>query len=93
MASALKAGSFDDLADTMTGAIDAAMREEWRDAKNQDLPAGLGEEDRRILFAAIAKGVLRYLHAHRDDLVTQVVADNPGGHSHRLAFDLREKLP
>lgn len=92
MASALKAGSFDDLADSMAGAIDAAMQEEWHAAKGQPLPEGLGREDRRILFAAVAKGVLRYLHAHRADLVSNVVADKPSGHSHQLAFDLREKL-
>lgn len=92
MADALKAGSFDDLADTMAGAIDAAMEEEWQLAKDQPLPAGLGQEDRRILFAAVAKGVLRYLHAHRADLVTDVVSST-GGHSHQMAFDLQEKLP
>lgn len=91
MADALKAGSFNDLADTMTGAIEAAMREEWRDARNQELPGGPGEEDRRILFAAVAKGVLRYLYAHRDDLVTDNEHDDSNGHRHHMAFDLEEK--
>ena len=94
MADALKAGSFDDLADSMAGAIDTAMEEEWLLAKDQPLPEGLGQEDRRILFAAVAKGVLRYLHAHRADLVTNVVSvpGSGGSHSHQLAFDLEEKL-
>ena len=91
MADALKAGSFDDLANSMTGEIEAAMREEWRTAKDQELPGGPGEEDRRILFAAVAKGVLRYLYAHRDDLITNSVNDDSGGHRHKMAFDLQEK--
>lgn len=91
MADALKAGSFDDLANTMTGEIEAAMREEWRAAKDQELPGGPGEEDRRILFAAVAKGVLRYLYAHRDDLITDNERDDSNGHRHHMAFDLREK--
>lgn len=92
MAAPLKAGSFDDLANSMAGAIDAAMRAEWQRAKDQPLPSGVGEEDRQILFAAIAKGVLRYLHDHRADLLTDTVHDSAGGHAHQLAFDLQEKL-
>ena len=88
---ALKAGSFDDLADSMTGLIDAAMQEEWRAAKGEDLPGGPGEEDRRILFAAVARGVLRYLYAHRAELLTNTVHDTSSGHHHQLSFDLQEK--
>ena len=53
----LKAGSIDDLADSMAAAIDAAFDEEWNKA-NPDGPAlgQEGERDRQVLFAAVAKG-------------------------------------
>lgn len=91
MAAKLHAGSYDDAdgADTMAAAIAAAMDEEWQRAKGQPL-GELGREDRRILFAAVAKGVLRYLHAHRGDVATTVEKDHPSGHSHELAFGLED---
>ena len=90
MANALTAGTANDLGDSMAAAIDAAMQEEWQAAHGAPLPGGPGELDRRILFAAVAKGVLRYLHAHRADLVTDVVHDTVDGHGHQLAFDLSD---
>lgn len=90
MANPLTAGTATHLGDSMAAAIDAAMREEWQAAYGTPLPGGAGELDRRILFAAVAKGVLRYLHAHRDDLVTNVVHDTSGGHAHRAGFGLTD---
>lgn len=88
--SAGSSGSQDD--DTMTAYIEAAMQEEWRAARNEELPEA-GAEDRRILFAAVAKGVLRYLYAHRADLLTSHRIDDViGDHRHRADFDLLEKL-
>ena len=43
-----------------------------------------------MLFAAVAKGVLRYLYQHQLFIDTTVDQDTSGGHSHRLAFDLAE---
>ena len=86
MAADLRTGSFDDLAGSLAGAIDDAMQEEWQAAKGEALPGGPGEQDRHILFAAIAKGVLRYLHAHRADLETTKVKDTSSGHRHHLDF-------
>lgn len=88
MADPLRTGRFDDLEGSLAGAIDAAMQEEWQAAKGESLPGGPGEQDRHILFAAIAKGVLRYLHAHRTDLQTDKVEDTASGHRHRLDFDI-----
>ncbi|MGZ5236568.1 MAG: hypothetical protein ACXWCV_09690 [Caldimonas sp.] len=91
MANPLTAGTASDLGDSMAAAIDAAMQEEWQSAYGAPLPGGAGELDRRILFAAVAKGVLRYLYAHRADLVTDVVHDDiTNGHSHQMAFDLSD---
>lgn len=88
MANPLVTGTANDLGDSMAAAIDAAMQEEWNLAYGAPLPGGAGELDRKILFAAVAKGVLRYLHAHQADLVTDVVHDTASGHAHQLAFGL-----
>ena len=74
--------------DTMAWEIEDAMKDEWADVKNYPLPAPLGEEDRRILFVAIARGVLRYLWNHRDEISTTVVNDKVSGHQHTLQFDI-----
>ena len=88
MASALKPGSTSDFAASMAEAMFVAMQKEWQAAHGSPLPGGAGELDRRIMFAAIAQGVLGYLEDHRGDLVTTVVQDASGGHSHTMAFDV-----
>lgn len=94
MADALRAGSYTSNDDgSMAAYIDRAMQDEWYAARGEHLPQQ-GEEDRRILFAAIAKGVLRYLYDHRDDLVSTLMhpEGGVGDHRHDAAFDLVEKL-
>lgn len=96
MAKTLRAGTHASDGDgSMTDLIELAMREEWKAARGEVLPtSGPGVMDRHILFAAVAKGVLRYLHAHRDDLITTLQIDEGiGNHRHEQAFDLVEKLP
>jgi len=95
MAQTLSAGTHDSIDDgTLTAFIGAAMREEWLLARGEVLPDdGPGAQDRRILFAAVAKGVLRYLYEHRGDLVTTLEHLEGLGpdHRHDAAFDLLEK--
>ncbi len=57
---AYKAGTVNDFADSMAKAIEDALKTEWAQVKGEALPS-TGEEDRRLLFVAIAQGVLRYL--------------------------------
>lgn len=93
MANPLRAGNHTSIGnDTMTAYIETAMREQWQLARGEPLPTQ-GAEDRRILFAAIAQGVLRYLYVHRDDLVStlQQAEGIAGDHRHDAAFDLVEK--
>jgi hypothetical protein len=93
MATPLRAGNHTSRNDdTMAAYIEDAMQEEWQAARGEPLPQP-GAEDRRILFAAVAKGVLRYLHEHRDDLIsTRRIADGLNDHRHAADFDLVEKL-
>jgi hypothetical protein len=85
----LKPGSIDDMANSMADRIDKAMQAEWPAAfSGQTLP-DQGKRDRQVMFVAIAKGVLGYLHDNLAALETDVVKDNPAtGHKHHLTFDL-----
>ncbi len=56
----LKPGSFDDFLGSMAAAMEEAFKEEWQNAKSTPL-SETGEDDRKILFAAISKGVVRHL--------------------------------
>lgn len=88
---ALKAGRFHDFANSMAAQMEAAMQEEWRRVHGHSMPHALGAADRRILFAAIARGVLRYLYIHRGDLVTSREYDDMAdGHEHIADFELQD---
>jgi hypothetical protein len=93
----LKAGSVIDIADSMTEMIELAMHEEWARVYPKDsLPDELGRQDRLVLFAAVAKGVLRYLYKHRASIETTPFRFEGEGffeHKHELDFDLVEKEP
>jgi hypothetical protein len=92
----LKAGSAFDLGDSMTDMIEKAMQEEWGLAYPEDsLPGDRGRTDRLVLFAAVAKGVLRYLHKHQLSIETTNphVGGEVANHRHQLSFDLVEKEP
>lgn len=55
----------------LTGAIETAFAAEWQSVRNAALP-GAGGEDRRLLFAAIARGVLGYLKTHERELISRL---------------------
>ena len=89
MANALKAGTADDFASSLASYIDQAMRNEWLAVKGEALPTGdQGADDRRILFAAIAQGVLKFLADHVGDLITTDDSGDAGlsTHHHAMAF-------
>lgn len=68
---ALKPGSVADFANSMAQAIEQAMQEEWQAAKGVPLPSQ-GQGDRRLLFVAVARGMLRYLKAHQDEVLLSI---------------------
>ncbi|OWQ45440.1 hypothetical protein CDL60_19515 [Roseateles noduli] len=90
MADPLKAGQAGDFAGSLADYIDRAMQAEWQAVKHEALPSGaddVGVEDRRILFAAVAQGVLAFLRDNRQNLVT--TDENGGGldpHHHAMNF-------
>ncbi len=84
----LKAGTVanpNEFAASMAQYMEEAMKSEWYAVKGHRLPAGVGEADRKILFAAVAQGVLRYLEDNLTKIATTSV-DGNGQHSHKLTF-------
>lgn len=84
----LKAGTVanpQDFANSMAQYMEEAMKEEWFRVKGEPLHAEVGAQDRRILFAAVAQGVLRYLEDNLATLATTSV-DGDGYHTHTLTF-------
>lgn len=63
----LKAGTMrgTDFAGSMAEAMEKAFEVEWRAVKKSALPTA-GQEDRRLLFIAIAQGVVRHLKENAD---------------------------
>ena len=90
MANALKAGTTGSLQGSLASYIEEAMQKEWLAVKGEQLPGdGQGAEDRRLLFAAIAQGTLRFLYDHRTDLLsTRQLADGSGHHRHTMDISI-----
>jgi len=70
----------DDLAiqDSMVLAIENEMKNVYKTLNGVNLPA-VGEEDRRMLFSAIARGILKYLDDHAGELIKDLTIDHAGG--------------
>jgi hypothetical protein len=78
---ALKAGSVANFQGSLTEAMEQAFASEWFAVKNEELPGG-GEQERKILFAAVAQGLLNYLEANINGSLkveVQVTATNSSG--------------
>ncbi len=73
----LRAGRLADFSDSMAEAIETALQEEWQAAKGTALPT-IGQDDRRLLFVAIARGVLQYLKTHEDEILTNITLVDGG---------------
>lgn len=58
---ALKPGSVSDFSNSMAAAMEQAFQTEWNASK--DIPLGEDDGDRKILFAAIAQGVVNHLQS------------------------------
>jgi hypothetical protein len=59
----------------MAAAIENAFRDEQLARKGTELP-DTSKEERRMLFAAIARGVLGYLHDNQSDLKIHIGSDH-----------------
>jgi hypothetical protein len=55
--------------DSLTQAIEDAMSQAWQDVKKTPFPAG-DPNDRKPLFLAISRALLKYLHDNQSGLIT-----------------------
>lgn len=83
----LKAGKYEDIADSMAKLIEDAMQDEWNHYYHEVL-SGMGEQDRLIMFKAVARGVLGYLEAHQADILTS--DESTDDHHHNLLFGVSD---
>jgi hypothetical protein len=85
--SSLKGGTSADFSNSMAEAIEQAMDEEWQAVYGAALPT-LGSEYRKILWVAIANGILNYLKTNQDDILTSITLDSFATASTVTALDL-----
>lgn len=74
---ALKAGTVANFAGSLADAMDKAMQKEWQSVKGVALP-GQGQDDRRLLFAAISQGLFNFLKQHEDELMDNITIEDVG---------------
>jgi len=85
---ALKPGTIADFTGSMAEAMDEAFQSEWSIVKDTPLSAA-GEEDRKILFVAIAQGVLNYLEENSMSIKTNTTTGGSvNAHEHQVQFDV-----
>ena len=76
-----------DLADAMVAQLDEA----WKIVKGEDFPGG-SRDDARIMFLAVARGLLIYMEQHQNDTVSSVTLG--GGSSQNVtALNLNISTP
>jgi hypothetical protein len=61
----------------LTDAIDEAFRQEWTRDHPNPLPEA-GSQDRRLLFAAVARGLLTYLEANHNEIFETITLKTEG---------------
>lgn len=74
----LKGGSVADFSNSMAEAIEQALAQEYLALNGRPLPAEM-QNERRMLLAAIGRGVLDYLKAHQNELIITISLDSGMG--------------
>jgi hypothetical protein len=62
-----------ELADAMVAQLDEA----WKIVKGEDFPGG-SRDDARIMFLAVARGLLIYMEQHQNDAVSTIALGGGG---------------
>ena len=57
--------------DGLANAFESALPQAWLDVKHVPLPPG-DPNDRKPLFLAIARGLLKYIHDHQLDTISKM---------------------
>ena len=81
------------LAQSMAKAIEDAMGEVFQRVKGKPIPE-VGKEDRRLLYVAISRGILRYLADHQVTMRTNFTINGTARTGHiDLNVTMDEHLP
>jgi hypothetical protein len=64
----------------LTDSIDKAFGTEWKKSKGGDAPDA-GKDDRRLMFAAVARGILEYLSAQQNDFIASLTLTDTAGNA------------
>lgn len=75
------------LADSMAKFMEEEMNDVYYKVKNENLPP-LGKEDRRLLFTAIARGILKYLHEHEGTIQAIASVSGVSAHTHKVQLNV-----
>ena len=86
----LRGGSVADFTNSMAEAIEQALEAEWQAVKGSALPSD-GQEDRRLLLAAIASGILNYLETHQNEFINSITLGS-GSTQNVTALDLNIQI-
>ena len=73
----------------LTDAIDEAFRQEWARDHPFPLPEA-GSQDRRLLFAAVARGLLTYLEANRNEIFETITLKTEGADERKYTVTATE---
>lgn len=71
----------------MVAAIEAAFAYEWGQAKPGVPVPEAGKEDRDLLFAAIARGVLKHLQAEQSETMNTITLSDGSVDRHQYTVD------
>ncbi len=77
----LKAGTINDMTSSMAEAMEAAFLEEWPNAMGSQEKPTMNNQ-MRLMFVAMAKGVVRHIVANPDAFKVTIASANAGGGQH-----------
>jgi hypothetical protein len=62
----------------LTAFMQQALRQEWQATKGSVI-SNTTVEDMRLIFAAVARGLLNYLETHQDDFINTITVQERSG--------------
>ena len=81
----LKAGTINDLSNSMAKAIEEAFLSEWPKAKQGQSPPAMND-DMRLIFVAVAQGVVKHLKVNENAF--EVTVNTTDLHSHTAQVEI-----
>jgi hypothetical protein len=74
----LKAGTINDLTDSMAQTMIDTFNNEWESVMGKDTPKPQNMDQMNLLFTAVAQGVVQHLQKHPTDFIVTVTDSGTG---------------